>query len=125
MCLYVRNLRFDEGRKLQSILRRSKNRIKARRAQVILASEQGFKVPDVAKRFYFSPKHVRTIIKEFNESGLKALEPQQRPGRPAKFSEEQRSLIIETALCPLDLLGQPILPEDGIPHNWTTQTTLS
>ena len=77
MCLYVQNLRFDEGRKLQSILRRSKNRIRVRRAQVILASEQGFKVPDIAKRFYFSPKHVRTIIKEFNEYGLKAIEPRQ------------------------------------------------
>jgi transposase len=107
MCLYVRNLSLAEGKKLQNIIRTSRNRIKVRRAQVILASEQGSKVPQIATRFYFSPQHVRTIIQEFNTHGLEALEPKTHPGRPAKFSEEQRSLIIETALCPPDLLGQP------------------
>ena len=45
MCLYVRPLHLAEGRKLQSVLRRDRNRIKLRRAQVILASAQGSKVP--------------------------------------------------------------------------------
>lgn len=36
MCLYVRQLNLAEGRKLQSILRSGCNRIKMRRAQVVL-----------------------------------------------------------------------------------------
>jgi transposase len=50
---------------------------------------------------------VRTIIKAFNEEGFSALEPKYGIGRPKKFTEEQRSIIIETALCPPDLLGEP------------------
>lgn len=107
MCLYVRQLNLAEGRKLQSILRSGRNRIKMRRAQVVLASAQGSKVPDIARRFYYSPQHVRTIVKDFNANGFKALEPKYGSGRPKTFTDDQRSLIVETALCPPDLLGQP------------------
>jgi len=107
MCLYVREIRLSEGRRLQDIVRRDSNRIKVRRAQVILASAQGSKVPDVARRLYFCEQHVRTIIKDFNSSGFEALVPKYAGGRPPKFSEEQRSLIVEAALCPPDLLGWP------------------
>jgi transposase len=96
-----------EGRRLQQVLRRSKNRIKVRRAQVVLASAQGFKIPAISSMLHFSEQHVRHLVKEFNRHGLKALEPKARPGRPPKFSEEQVSLIAETALCPPDLLGLP------------------
>lgn len=107
VCLYVRNISMPEGRKLQRLVRSGSDRIKMRRAQVILASAQGSKAPDIAQRLYFSEDHVRTIIKAFNADGFDALEPKYCGGRPPKFSEEQRSLILETALCPPDLLGQP------------------
>jgi len=107
MCLYVRDITNAEGRRLQTILRRDRDRIKVRRAQVILASAQGSKVPDIARQFYFSPQHVRAIIKAFNDEGFDALVAKYGGGRPEKFSEEQKSLIIETALCPPDLLGRP------------------
>ena len=107
MCLYVRDLRIDEGRKLQTIVRRSRDRIKVRRAQIILASNQGTKVPDIARRLYFCEQHIRKIIKDFNLNGFDALSAKYGGGRPVKFTEEQRSLIIETALCPPDLLGRP------------------
>jgi transposase len=107
MCLYVCNISMPEGRKLQRMVRGDANRIEMRRAQVVLASDQGTKVPDIARRFYFSEAHVRTIIKSFNEAGFSALEPKYGIGRPKKFTEEQRSVIIETALCPPDLLGEP------------------
>jgi transposase len=107
MCLYVRSISLAEGRKLQGMVRRGSQRIKMRRAQVILASAQGARVPDIARRLFFSEGHVRTIIKAFNEEGFAGLAPKYGIGRPPKFSEEQRSLIIETALCPPRLLGQP------------------
>jgi transposase len=107
MCLYVKSIGIAVGRKLQQIVRKDANRIKVRRAQVILASAQGSKVPDIARRLYFSQGHVRTILKEFNASGWDSLVPKYSGGRPPKFSEEQISLIVEAALCPPDLLGWP------------------
>ena len=107
MCLYVRNITLSEGRRLQRLVRSDRSRIKMRRAQVILASAQGSKVPDIAQRLYFSEAHIRTIIKAFNDDGFEGLAPKYGIGRPLKFSEEQGSLIIETALCPPGLLGQP------------------
>lgn len=109
MCLYVREITLAEGRKLQNIIRRDRNRIKVRRAQVVMASAQGSKVPSIAKRLYFSPQHIRTIIKDFNATGFDALVPKYAGGRTPTFSGEQRSLIVETALCPPDLLGQPFM----------------
>ena len=107
MCLYVRDIGTADGRRLQRMVRTGRDRIKVRRAQIVLASAQGSKVPDIARRLYFSPAHVRTVIKAFNTEGLEGLAPKYCGGRPPKFGEEQRSLIIETALCPPDLLGQP------------------
>lgn len=107
MCLYVREITAAEGRRLQQIIRRDPNRIKVRRAQVVLASAQGSKAPDIARRLYFSPQHVRTIIKGFNAHGFAALAPKYGVGRPREFSPEQQSLIVEAALCPPDLLGWP------------------
>lgn len=107
MCLYVREISASEGRRLQQVVRKDRDRIKVRRAQVILASAQGAKVPAIAERLYFSDQHVRTIIKDFNAEGLAALSPKYCGGRPPTFREEQRSLIIEYAKCPPDLLGRP------------------
>lgn len=107
MCLYVRNITPSEGRRLQEIVRHDRNRIKMRRAQVVLASAQGSKVPAIARRLYFSPQHVRTILKAFNAHGFAALVPKYGVGRPPEFSAEQHSLIVEAALCPPDLLGWP------------------
>ena len=107
MCLYARDLRISEGQQLQRILRRSTNRIKVWRAQVVLASNQGYKVPAIAQLVHYSEHHVRAIIKEFNDGGLKALEPKPQPGRPPEFSEDDKALIAETAKCPPGLLDCP------------------
>ncbi len=107
MCLYVRDIGTADGRRLQRMVRTGRDRIKVRRAQIVLASAQGSKVPDIARRLYFSPAHVRTVIKAFNAEGFEGLAPKYCGGRPPKFAEEQRSLILETALCPPDLLGRP------------------
>jgi transposase len=107
MCLYARDLSASEGQQIQRILRRSKSRIKVRRGQVILASNQGYKVPAIAELVHYSEHHVRAVIKDFNECGLKALEPKSRSGRPTEFTEDDKAFIAETAQCPPDLLDCP------------------
>jgi transposase len=107
MCLYARDLRISEGQQIQRILRRSTSRIKVRRAQVVLASNQGYKVPAIAELVHYSEHHVRAIIKDFNEHGLNAIEPKPGSGRPREFTEDDKALIAETAKCPPDLLDCP------------------
>jgi len=107
MCSYVRSLRIVEGRKIQSILRRSKNRTAIRRAQVILLSEQGMRVQEIALHTYLHPEYVRRLIRRFNTEGLTLFEEQPGRGRPTEFSEEIKAEIAEIAQCPPSLLRQP------------------
>lgn len=107
ICLYVRDLKVVEGQKLQNVLRRGKNIIKARRAQVILCSAQGLKVSAIAKQVYLSDQYVRQIIHRFNEDGLTSLKPRYGGGRPADITPEQKAEIVELALMPPQILGLP------------------
>lgn len=88
MCLYVRDISMPEGRRFQGFIRRGTHRIKMRRAQVILACDQGFKVPAIGRQYHFSEAHVRYVIKSFNAEGFAALAPKYGIGRPANFTQE-------------------------------------
>lgn len=107
MCLYVRKLRIDEGNKIQRIIRHGKNAVYVRRCQVILASAQGMKVPEIAGVYYLSGDHVRRLIRQFNKEGFESLKPQKPGGKEPTFTEEQQAEIIELVLMPPKLLGLP------------------
>lgn len=107
MCLYVRDLTDAEGRKLQDTLRKSRNRMALRRAQVILLSAQGMKAPEIAKNTYLHEWYVRELIRRFNIEGVDILKERRRRGRPVEFSEEIKAEIVECALSPPNLLGMP------------------
>ena len=107
MCLYVRDLTEKEGEKLQQILRKSTNRTSIRRAQVILMSEQGYKAKEIAESTYLHVVYVRELIRRFNKEGLELLKEKKRPGAPVTFIEEIKAEIVEHALSPLKLLGEP------------------
>lgn len=107
MCLYVKNLTNIDGNKIQRILRHGRNAIYVRRCQVILASAQGMKVPEIAETYYLSEDHVRILIRQFNKEGLESLKPKKPGGKEPTFTEEQEAEIIELALMPPKLLGLP------------------
>lgn len=107
MCLYARDLRIDEGNKIQRILRHGKDATYVRRCQVILASTQGMKVPEIAETYYLSEDHVRRLIRQFNNEGFRSLKPKKPGGKEPTFTEEQQAEIIELALMPPKLLGLP------------------
>lgn len=107
MCLYVRSLKIFEGKKIQSLLRHSKNRTVVRRAQVILLSEQGMRVSKIAESTYLHEEYVRRLLRRFNEEGLKLFDERPGRGRPPEFSEETKAEIKEIAQCPPSLLRQP------------------
>lgn len=108
MCIYVRDLTNEEGNRLKSILRRSNDAFKVKRAQVILASGQGLKVPEIQGNFGFSREYICDVIHDFNGIGLSVLESKYcNCGKEPKFSKEQRQAIVDIALSKPSNLGLP------------------
>lgn len=112
MCIYVREVTIEEGRKIQSLLRRGQNAIQVRRAMVILSSAQGYKVPEIARMYYLSEKYVRALIHRFNAEGVRSLNPRFngpkiRGGGSRTFSEEEKAHIVELSLLRPKDLGYP------------------
>ena len=105
MCIYVREITNEEGNQLRRILRRSGDSFKVKRAQVILASAQRMKVPEISKNFGFSIDYASYVIHGFNEVGFDVFKSKYgNCGSNPKFSNKQRQTIIDTALSkPTDL----------------------
>ena len=78
-----------------------------RRAQVILASAQGFAAPKISLIVGMTEDYIRTLIHEFNEHGLEMLRPRWRPGVKAKFTEEQKTRLVALATARPKDLGLP------------------
>jgi len=104
----VRALRPYEGRKLVKLLRQGRDAIAVRRAEIVLASAQGESAGEIAARLHFTPDYVRKVIHAFNERGLEVLRAQyENGGRPPKVLPEHESELVELALTPPRLTGQP------------------
>jgi hypothetical protein len=77
--VFVRPLTMAEGQRLQRINRTAKDRVRLRRAMVVLASAQGWPVPDIACLAQVWQRYVREVIHDFNAHGLGALDPKWTP----------------------------------------------
>ena len=107
MVLRVRELTLEEGQKLQRILRHGQNAIEFKRAQIVLASYQGFTPPKIAVIALMSEDYIRGVIRAFNEHGMAMLQPRWGPGRPPKFTDDQRKALVDLALSRPKDLGLP------------------
>ena len=96
-----------KGTSSVAIARHHQSAIEVKRAQVILASAQGFTPPKIAVIALMSEDYVRTQIKEFNLHGFKMLEPKWGPGRFSRFTEDQRKALVDLALSHPAELGFP------------------
>lgn len=112
----VRSLTRSEGNALVRLLHHGKDAIAVRRAEVVLASEQGDSVTQIARRLHFTADYVRKILHAFNQGGLATLKAQyENGGRPKEVLEEHESEVVELALTPPRLLGKPFT-------HWTLAT---
>lgn len=112
----VRALRGSEGKTLLSLVRQAKDAIASRRAEIILAAVQGDSAPEIAERLFFTPDYVRKVIHAFNEHGAQSLRAQYaNGGAPKRILPEHESNLIELALTPPPLTGQPF-------NAWSLQT---
>ena len=105
--VFVRPISAAEGQHLQRLARRSRDAVTARRAAIVLCSAQEMSVPQIAGTVFADPKHIRGVLRDFNERGFEALKAGKSNGRPRRFSEEVRERIVEIALSKPKQLGKP------------------
>lgn len=107
MVLHVREISNEEGNKLRRIVRKGREPIEVKRAQVILASAQGFHVDRISLIAIMSEQYVRQIINAFNEHGFDSLKPKWGPGAPRTFTDEHREKLVAMATSRPKDLGLP------------------
>lgn len=79
MVISVRLITNEEGNNLRKIVRHSREPVEVRRAQVILASAQGFTPPKISRIVMMSEGYIREIIHLFNDSGMAMLKLSWKP----------------------------------------------
>ena len=106
--LRVRPLTTDELTKVERLAHSRKEAARlVQRARVIWLSRHGYRVPEIAAEVDLSEPSVRLWIKRFNDLELPGLDDEPRSGRPATYTSEQVSVVIETSLTKPDTLGLP------------------
>ena len=76
-----------------------------RRAQIVLMSDEGWYVPQIARSLRQHPQTVRALIRRFNREGLRGLSMQTRRGRRSRLSPEQQRAVMELVLTDPQSLG--------------------
>jgi transposase len=105
--VFVHPLEPEQAQRLVKIARSAKDRVRLRRAGIVLASVQGRGAGQIAVMFAATEGYVREVIHAFNDSGFAALDPKWSGGRPPKFGPAARELICRTARSTPSALGQP------------------
>lgn len=72
--VFVRSLEPEEAQRLVKITRTARNRVRLRRAGIVLASAQGRSAADAAAMFAATAQYAREVIHAFNEQGFAALD---------------------------------------------------
>jgi len=94
MALYVTKLSEKEWEELEEMIGEENQSIPANRATIVLLSENGVKVPEIAREVGLHPINVRKWIHRFNTEGVEGLKSGKSPGRPPVFTFEQREQIV-------------------------------
>ena len=93
--VFVRELDPAEAQRLVKITRTARDRVRLRRAGIVLASMQGRSPAEAAGMFAATAQYAREVIHAFNEQGFAALDPKWSGGRPRKFGSvaRERSIV--------------------------------
>jgi transposase len=104
----VRSLTEEEYKQLKRLSASRKlaaGRVK--RAQLILLSNQGYRVQENAEQLSLHERTARRWIGRFNRLGIPAWEEGPRDGRPPVYSTKDVGVVIQTALTPPGELDLP------------------
>ena len=95
--VFVRPLAHAEATAFKSRAKKAKHFATRERAAILLASNVGNSVPQIAAMWMTDESHVRRVIHEFNERGMASLDPDYRGGRPRRITDEQRRQVVAVA----------------------------
>jgi transposase len=105
--VFVRALEPAEAQRLVKITRTARDRVRLRRAGIVLASVQGRSASEAAGMFAATPRYAREVIHAFNEHGFAALDPKWSGGRPRRIGPAVRETVCRVAKTPPQELGVP------------------
>ncbi len=106
--VFVRSLAHAEATALKSRAKKAKHFATRERAAILLASNVGNSVPQIAAMWMTDESHVRKVIHDFNERGMSSLDPDYRGGRPRRITDDQRQRIVSVAGARPDDQGAPL-----------------
>ena len=83
-------------------------RLRTRAQMILLAAEQGFKVPQIATIVRESEATVLRWLKRYLAEGLEGLHDAPRPGRPSALTEAYRAALLAAVRRRPRSLGLPV-----------------
>src|SRR5690242_17030965 len=95
--VFVRELDPAEAQRLVKITRTARDRVRLRRAGIVLASMQGRSPAEAAGMLAATVQYAREVIHAFNTQGFAALDPKWSGGRPRKFGSVAREIVCRVA----------------------------
>ena len=95
--VFVRPLEHAEAVTLKSRAKKARHFATRERAAILLASNVGNSVPQIAAMWMTDESHVRKVIHDFNERGMASLDPDYRGGRPRRITDEDRRKAVAVA----------------------------
>jgi transposase len=107
MAVFVRKLKKAERSELSRLLHSREDGRVVRRAQMILQSSQGIKVPAIASTWDTTIQTVLKTIHRFNADGLVGLADKPRSGRPTKATDQYVEVLKEAVQKSPRDLGYP------------------
>jgi transposase len=107
MAVFVRKLKKAERSELLRLLHSREDGRVVRRAQMILQSSQGIKVPAIASAWDTTIQTVLKTIHRFNAEGLVSLADKPRSGRPTKATDQYVEVLKEAVQKSPRDLGYP------------------
>jgi|GEM_PF-367245 len=106
--VFVRNFRDNEEGRLLRTLRKSKDVVAVKRAEIIISSAQGDGAKEIAQRLHFTSDYIRKVIHAFNKDGMKSVfSKYKNGGRPRKILPEHESELVEISMMPPNIIGLP------------------
>jgi hypothetical protein len=99
--VFVRPLEPAEAQRLVKITRTARDRVRLRRAGIVLASVQGRSAADAAAMFAATTQYAREVIHAFNELGFAALDPKWSGADPVGSPPAVREIVCRVARAEL------------------------
>ena len=107
--VFVRELDPTEAQRLVKITRTARDRVRLRRAGIVLASVQGRSPAEAAAMYAATAQYARELIHAFNEKGFAALDPKWSGGRPRKFGSVAREIVCRVATTAPQQFAEEVL----------------